>query len=414
MDRIIKEITNTMPLIRRIRLTIAGIIAIVFVVAVAGICTDGPEVLLNERRVVVKSDGKMSTFIHRRVKSGAASEIARVNRVELSYDSSTDEARWVSVRRMTAKGSEFAPGEDLTGKMPSLAPDAGTAGGVVCMEIRLPLKGGGDVIDYEIEVLKKRPLMGPNFWNIHVFSGDVPVKESVFSVTFPADRKLFYQSQGATAEPVIEKKDKDVTYRWTMRDVSAPADEKAAPYVAVSTTPDWADLFSWLNMVYESSIETDIPMREYANGVYFKFEHNKIEVLRQFYQRASAGISPVPLAYERRALPPNKATDVNRRGAGDCKDKVVLLAALLRQAQIEAYPALLNTGFTGDIESQLPHPYYFNHAIVYIPKQMNFDHELWLDPTNAGSEWYLLPPEDQGKQALILMNEKTRFARIGN
>lgn len=63
---------------------------------------------------------------------------------------------------------------------------------------------------------------------------------------------------------------------------------------------------------------------------------------------------------------------------GDCKDKSILLALLLRQMGIRAWPALVHTEMRHKAKESLPSPNSFNHAIVC----MEWDGEtFWIDPT---------------------------------
>ncbi|MCP3867358.1 MAG: DUF3857 domain-containing transglutaminase family protein [Gammaproteobacteria bacterium] len=61
---------------------------------------------------------------------------------------------------------------------------------------------------------------------------------------------------------------------------------------------------------------------------------------------------------------PNGAGIVLRRRFGDCKDKSVLLTALLRQLGIEAWPLLVSTGWEGAVSRLQPSASCFSHAIV--------------------------------------------------
>ncbi|MFP5284318.1 MAG: hypothetical protein ACLGI9_01120, partial [Thermoanaerobaculia bacterium] len=83
---------------------------------------------------------------------------------------------------------------------------------------------------------------------------------------------------------------------------------------------------------------------------------------------------------------------------GDCKDKAVLLTALLRRLDIPAHVALLRAGENWpDVEEPLPGMGAFNHAIVVVPGEP----AIWIDPTDRYARAGELPAGDQGKLALI-------------
>ena len=80
------------------------------------------------------------------------------------------------------------------------------------------------------------------------------------------------------------------------------------------------------------------------------------------------------------SLVPQFPSQTLKRGYGDCKDKAVLLAAMLRSAGVPASLALLNSGPGRDINPDLPGMGMFDHAIVYVPAS-GADSELWVDAT---------------------------------
>ena len=65
-----------------------------------------------------------------------------------------------------------------------------------------------------------------------------------------------------------------------------------------------------------------------------------------------------------RPTPPQQVMD---RLWGDCKDKALLLVELLREAGIEAYPALARLDPQGRVDREFPSPFQFNHMIVAVP-----------------------------------------------
>lgn len=69
---------------------------------------------------------------------------------------------------------------------------------------------------------------------------------------------------------------------------------------------------------------------------------------------------------------------VLERRSGDCKDKVVLLVALLKALDIKARPVLVSTSFQNDVATLLPSPTMFDHVIARV----ELDGKVyWLDGT---------------------------------
>ncbi len=80
------------------------------------------------------------------------------------------------------------------------------------------------------------------------------------------------------------------------------------------------------------------------------------------------------------AYRPQAPSNVLQQRYGDCKDKSLLLATILRGAGIEAYPALVNTAMGRSLERWLPRPSLFDHCILMVPLQGD---TLWVDPTSG-------------------------------
>jgi hypothetical protein len=78
------------------------------------------------------------------------------------------------------------------------------------------------------------------------------------------------------------------------------------------------------------------------------------------------------------AFRPAQPGRVLERRFGDCKDKSLLLVAILRELGIEAQLALVNSTLGRRLDSILPTPYAFDHAIVRITLG---NAVYWLDAT---------------------------------
>lgn len=78
---------------------------------------------------------------------------------------------------------------------------------------------------------------------------------------------------------------------------------------------------------------------------------------------------------------PNGAGTVLRRRFGDCKDKSVLLAALLRALGVEAWPMLVGSNLRDAVRRLMPSHAIFNHAIVSF---VAVGAQRFVDPTLVG------------------------------
>jgi transglutaminase-like putative cysteine protease len=115
---------------------------------------------------------------------------------------------------------------------------------------------------------------------------------------------------------------------------------------------------------------------------------------------------------------PSPPRDVIERKWGDCKDKALLLVEMLREAGVEAYPALIRLTADERIDAEFPSPNQFNHLIVAIvsdgiaaegdPVAGGY---LWVDPTQTIGSLRWLHPGVQDQDALVVRGERSALVR---
>ncbi|HEV8579372.1 MAG TPA: DUF3857 domain-containing protein [Thermoanaerobaculia bacterium] len=115
---------------------------------------------------------------------------------------------------------------------------------------------------------------------------------------------------------------------------------------------------------------------------------------------------------------PTAPAEVLDRKWGDCKDKALLLIALLRAAGVEAYPALIHLGSEDRIDAEFPSPFQFNHVIVAVaadgvaaPGDPVAGGFLFVDPTQTGASIRWLQPAVQDQDALVVRSAASALVR---
>ena len=106
---------------------------------------------------------------------------------------------------------------------------------------------------------------------------------------------------------------------------------------------------------------------------------------------------------------PRSPNTVFAQGFGDCKDKSLLMVALLKELGISATPALVhNDGLFGKLT--FPTPLIFNHAIVKVTLN---NKEYWFDPTLSGQHGDINHRYLRNyKQALLVSPESTELITV--
>jgi Domain of Unknown Function with PDB structure (DUF3857)/Transglutaminase-like superfamily/Domain of Unknown Function with PDB structure (DUF3858) len=96
---------------------------------------------------------------------------------------------------------------------------------------------------------------------------------------------------------------------------------------------------------------------------------------------------------------PHAAGEVLNNGYGDCKDYVTLMRALLAARGIEARMAVIDWG-SRYAEPLSPSPFFFNHAILYLPA-----YDRFVNPTDRMANFDSLDRALSGKDVVIISKE---------
>jgi transglutaminase-like putative cysteine protease len=227
----------------------------------------------------------------------------------------------------------------------------------------------GDLLEESWTVEEDHPLFRGHHLDSISLAEQAPVGHFVHRLLAPANLKLHFKTHGAAAaEPTVREVGALREYRWERKDLptftgedGVPADLAVWPHVQVSSFQSWAEVASWgvaLQDGLEGSPELTalagswraLPTEEARFLAAVRFVQDEVRYL---------GIELGPNTHQ-----PHAPGQVLAQRFGDCKDKALLLATLLRPLGISAHVALVNSRSQGGVSAQLPSPYAFNHAIV--------------------------------------------------
>ncbi len=180
-----------------------------------------------------------------------------------------------------------------------------------------------------------------------------------------------------------------------------PGATEVMPFLLVSTFRTWQELTDWFIDLASPQWKADDAIRakvqELTKGIDDPFE--KLKRIHSFVVKSTRYVA---LEFGIHGHKPYPAAQIFERRFGDCKDKASLLKVMLREAGIESEFVLARTRQNGDVTLDLPNPYLFDHAILYVPQ---FD--LFLDGTAEFSGTRELPAMDQDAQVLVLSDAST-------
>lgn len=281
----------------------------------------------------------------------------------------------------------------------------------------------GALIDYEFEIETFSPEDWRLFFSSFFFQGDVPVCESTFEVWVPKNEPLhawtanwesattpwwavwrWFQSPDAPEKRVVSLNGAAYrVHRWEKHDVPLLVQEPQMPPAleiapAVFATPfaSWDYLDNLVgNMQRERMAVTPeltaLAQRLTAGAT---TPDAKAAALYHWVQKNIRYISIKSSLSS--GWTGHPAAETVRNGYGDCTDKSILLATLLRCAGIEADPVVLRTNDAGLIFPR--HPMLFcNHAITEA--RIN-GRTVYLDSTTQDYRYPSLRADDHGVLAI--------------
>lgn len=262
------------------------------------------------------------------------------------------------------------------------------------LRVPLPAIRPGAVVEQEVTIRDNAPFFDRGVVRAQELDEGVTVRHARVIVEAPAGMPLRWVVRGLdgvqTTESVSRKRRRVV---FDARDL--PARPHPA-YVAFSTGRSWADVARRYSEIVDQAIQGS-DLRSFLRSAGGPAA-SQLDLMRLYLARVSREIRYTGMDLGEGRLVPRKPTETLRRKLGDCKDKAVLLTAMLRAAGIPAYVALLSAGEgEPDIEGSLPGLGAFNHAIVVVPGNP----AVWIDPTDPDSRAGELPAGDQGRLALI-------------
>jgi len=182
-------------------------------------------------------------------------------------------------------------------------------------------------------------------------------------------------------------------YHWEARDVPRIYEEPNMPPVytcvqrlLVSTIADWREISRWYWQIslphFAPTDGMKAAVAELTQGLTDR--RKKIEALFKFVSQKVRYMG-ITLEKEAPGYEPHDVRITFDNKYGVCRDKAALLVELLRLAEIEAFPVLIEVGPKKD--SDVPQPY-FNHAIV-AAREADGSY-LLMDPTDENTR-ELLP-----------------------
>ena len=271
--------------------------------------------------------------------------------------------------------------------------------------LRIPAATAGSVVGYEVEQ-ELRPYVMVDDWD---FQDTIPVREAHYTLQLP--KGWSYKTNWLNHTEQAPTESGAAQWNWSIKDVQAiriepdmPPWRGVAGRMVVAFVPpsgqdpgiqSWREIGAWyLGLMQgrrEASAEIKQKVVELTASVPTLL--GKMQALATFVQN---DIRYVAIELGIGGQQPHPAPEIFNHRYGDCKDKVTLLSAMLKEVGVESYYVTINT-VRGSVTATTPPNLDFNHAILAIALPAGVDTAtlrarithpklgqlLFFDPTNA-------------------------------
>jgi transglutaminase-like putative cysteine protease len=264
--------------------------------------------------------------------------------------------------------------------------------------------GVGDTLEYKVRFRVLKPEIAGQFWYEHSFSRDQVVRNEQVELSIPKSKHLTVKSP--EYKPEVKEEGPRKVYAWRfsnpvvkereLEELPNPRRGTPPPAIQVTTFSSWEDIGRWYYNLQKDQVSVTPEIQAKA-GELTKGLATDDEKLSAIYRFVSVGIHYIGLDFGIGRYQPHSADEVLGNQYGDCKDKHTLLAALLKAAGYQAWPALIHAA--QKLDAEVPSPGQFNHVITVVPLG---DRLIWLDTTPEVAPYQLLLPVLRDKQALVI------------
>ena len=336
-----------------------------------------------------------------RIQSEAA--VRQYGILSFFYDASTEKVTIDYVRVLKPDGSVVeTPASSVIDLATEVAAVAPTFSDLRQKQIPVKALAVGDKLEYSVRSSEQTPEFPGQFWYSQYFVSNSVVLNQTIEVRVPKEKYVQVSSPKVRTE-IHEVGDQRVyLWKYAHLDPSTPEDQKKStsdadlPKMQLTTFRSWEEVGNWWAAL--ASGQTDVTpaieakAKELTAGL-----HSDAEKERAIYQYVSLRFRYISLSLGAGRYRPHTAAEVLSNAYGDCKDKHTLLAALLKVAGIEAWPALVGAGLKFD--PNLPSPAQFNHVVTVLPQNGTY---LWLDSTPEVAPFGFLSQAVRDEQALVI------------
>ena len=352
---------------------------------------------------VVNADGTYTQEVFGQTRINIDQAVQSQGQTLIAYSESLQSLEVLEAYTETAEGEKIVvPDDKIITQQSPLSTTAPAYNDIKIKAVVFSKISVGATKTYHYILKQITPKFENHFFMFDMIPLSVDFESATYTILVPEDMKLHIQAidiEGGRVESETPGRSK---YVWTVRDHKGEAPAQGAiseanycPRIAVTTFADYGEVAeAYLERAADKEKVTD-EVQKLADKITADLESPRDQAMA-LYNWVTGKIRYVALGFGTGGIVPRDADTIIQTGYGDCKDKVVLLDALLAAKGIKSAPVLINSGdvyWLPDVALPLG---IFDHAITYLPEL-----DMFVDPTIEIAPFGVLSVKEYSKYALV-------------
>ncbi|MHB1660695.1 MAG: DUF3857 domain-containing protein [bacterium] len=286
------------------------------------------------------------------------------------------------------------------------------------LTVSMPAVEEGSIINFSYEVDNFKPLIKNGVFYTNYFSYTIPAKKVILTLTYPAGLSLnLYlhklNKSIVSKRTVYIKNQKYFKLAAYLENIPAIKKESYMPpvknlrkYIAVSTYASWSNLLKKINMMFVKSEKSSEKIEKFVKSAVKKGggksqKQKAVSIYNDFVK----SFRYEGIGYGANGYNPEPAGTTFGYGYGDSKSLASLLISMLKIEKINAYPVLISSLNTADLNIKNVSPKQFDSVIVGLAlKEKGKTVRYYLYPDSSSYKAFKIPFSLAGRKGVLLLN----------
>ena len=308
---------------------------------------------------------------------------------------------------------------------PSIAINYPIYSSIKYLTLSMPAVEDGSVINFSYELNNFKPLIKNGAFYSNYFTRTIPVKDAGFTLIYPAGLNVNLYLHNINKSLVFKKainikNKKYIKIYVHITNIPAIKKESYMPplknyrqYISISTYTSWSRLLNRINKLFIKSEKADKKIKEFAkkNVGDMKSENKgRKKKIILIYNDFIKSFRYVGIGYGINGYNPEPAPFTFSNGYGDSKSLASLLITMFKIEGIDAFPVLITSLNTSNLNIKSVSPKQFDSVIVGT--KIN-GKRFYLYPDSSSYKAFSLPFNISGRKGVELLSSgKYKFITL--